>query len=154
VIVSPERVSLASSGYIFDIGIPIRQAAIGAIISATILHTALQTVNYPDVGLGDFRFLTSILTIASLGVIFSIQYLEHTRLRNASGVVLFYWLFLLIVFGIKLCSLISQHIYEKHLPYFISFCLGFVACTGSFSSTSTANSRLVELALTKFKRIA
>jgi ATP-binding cassette subfamily C (CFTR/MRP) protein 1 len=125
VIVSPERVSLASCGYIFDIGIPTRQAAIGALISAMIVQTALQIVNYPDVWLGDFRFWTSILTIASLGVIFSIRYLEHTRLRNASGVVLFYWLFLLTAFGLKLRSLILQHVYEKHVLYFISFCLGF-----------------------------
>jgi hypothetical protein len=104
---------------------PIRQAVIGALISTTVLQTAIQMVNYPDVWLGDFRFWTSILTIASLGVIFSIQYLEHTRLRHANGVVLFYWFLLVIVFGIKLRSLISQHIYEKHLPYFICFCLGF-----------------------------
>lgn len=100
-------------------------AVIGALISTTFLQAALQLVNYPDVWLGDFRFWTSALTIASLGVVFSIQYLEHTRLRNANGVVLFYWLFLLIAFGIKLRSLISQHIYEKHLLYFITFCVGF-----------------------------
>jgi len=118
-------VSLVSDGYCFDLGIPIHQAVIGALISTTVLQTAFQMVNYPDVWLGDFRFWTSILTITSLGVIFSIQYLEHTRLRHANGVVLFYWSFLLVAFGIKLRSLILQHIYEKHLPYFVTFCLGF-----------------------------
>jgi ABC-type multidrug transport system fused ATPase/permease subunit len=81
--------------------------------------------NNPDVWLGDFQFWTSISTVISLAVIFSIQYLEHTRLRYASGVVLFYWLFFLVAFGIKLRSLISQHIYEKEVPYFVTFCLGF-----------------------------
>lgn len=117
--------SLVSDGYFFDLGIPIHQAVIGALISTTVLQTAFQVVNYPDVWLGDFRFWTSILTITSLGVIFSIQYLEHTRLRHPNGVVLFYWSFLLVAFGIKLRSLILQHIYEKHLPYFVTFCLGF-----------------------------
>jgi ATP-binding cassette subfamily C (CFTR/MRP) protein 1 len=120
------NVSLVSDVYFPpDIGIPIHQAVIGVLISTTVLQTALQMINYPAVWLGDFRFRTSILTIASLGVIFSIQYLKHTRLRNANGVVLFYWLFLLVVFGITLRSLISQHIYEEHIPYFVTFCLGF-----------------------------
>lgn len=65
-----------------------------------------------------------MLTILSLGIIFWIQWLEHARLRNANGVVLFYWLFLLIAFGVKLRSLISQEIHEKHLPYFIAYCVG------------------------------
>ena len=61
----------------------------------------------------------------SLGVIFAIQWLEHDRLRNPNGVVLFYWLFILIALSVKLRSLISQQIYEKHLPYFIAYCTGY-----------------------------
>jgi ATP-binding cassette, subfamily C (CFTR/MRP), member 1 len=38
-------------------------------------------------------------------------------------VVLFYWLFLLIAFAVKVRSLISQGIYDTHLPYFIVFCV-------------------------------
>ncbi|KAK4974053.1 hypothetical protein LTR28_010611 [Elasticomyces elasticus] len=117
--------SLVSGGHVSDIGIPIHQVVIGVIIFTTVLQTALQMVNSPGVWLGDFRFWASILTIASLGVVFSIQYLEHTRLRSPNGVVLFYWLFLLVVFGVKLHSLISQHDYEKHVLYFITFCLSF-----------------------------
>ncbi|KAI9645824.1 ATP-binding cassette glutathione S-conjugate transporter ycf1 [Ciborinia camelliae] len=84
-----------------------------------------QAVNYPDVWAGDFRFWTSLLQIASLGVVFSIQWLEHTRLRNPNGVVLFYWLFLNIAYAVKLRSLISQQIYHEHLPYFIAYCVSF-----------------------------
>jgi ATP-binding cassette, subfamily C (CFTR/MRP), member 1 len=83
-----------------------------------------QILNYPDVWAGDFRFWTSVLTIISLGLIFWIQWLEHARLRNANGVVLFYWLFLLIALGVKLRSLISQEVHEKHPPYFIAYCVG------------------------------
>ena len=57
-------------------------------------------------------------------IIFTIQWLEHTRIRYPSGVVLFYWLLLLISFGVKLRSLISQQIYHTNLPYFITYCIG------------------------------
>jgi hypothetical protein len=39
-------------------------------------------------------------------------------------VVLFYWLFLLIAFGVKLRSLISQQLYYDQLPYFVAYCVG------------------------------
>jgi ATP-binding cassette subfamily C (CFTR/MRP) protein 1 len=97
-----------------------------AIAVSVAAQLVFQILNYPDVWAGDFRFWTSVLTILSLGVIFSIQWLEHTRLRNPNGVVLFYWLFILIAFSVKLRSLISQQIYNKHLPYFIAYCVGFV----------------------------
>jgi ATP-binding cassette, subfamily C (CFTR/MRP), member 1 len=100
------------------------QALIIAIAADVGVQLAFQILNYPDVWAGDFRFWTSVLTILSLGIIFWIQWLEHARLRNANGVVLFYWLFLLIAFGVKLRSLISQEIHEKHLPYFIAYCVG------------------------------
>lgn len=96
-----------------------------AIAISVAVQLVIQILNYPDIWAGDFRFWTSVLTVLSLGVIFSIQWLEHTRLRNPNGVVLFYWLFILIAWSVKLRSLISQQIYEKHLPYFIAYCIGF-----------------------------
>ncbi|KAI9818464.1 MAG: hypothetical protein M1827_000523 [Pycnora praestabilis] len=98
---------------------------IGALGVTTALQAALQIQYYPKVWVGDFRFWTSILTIISLAVIFSIQYLEHWRARQANGVVLFYWLFLLIGFGVKLRSLVARHTYENHLSYFVTFCVTF-----------------------------
>jgi ATP-binding cassette, subfamily C (CFTR/MRP), member 1 len=68
---------------------------------------------------------TTALTIASLLIIFAIQWVEHDRLRNANGVVLFYWLFLLIAFAVKLRSLISQQVYHSNLPYFATYTVGF-----------------------------
>jgi hypothetical protein len=97
-----------------------------AIAITFVVQLVYQILNYPDVWAGDFRFWTSVLTILSLGVIFSIQWLEHDRLRNPNGVVLFYWLFILIALSVKLRSLISQHIYEgKYLPYFIAYCVAY-----------------------------
>ncbi|RDW84670.1 putative multidrug resistance protein [Coleophoma cylindrospora] len=102
-----------------------KQILIVAIAASVLVQLVFQIINYPDVWAGDFRFWTSFLTVISLGVIFSIQWLEHSRLRNPNGVVLFYWLFILIAFSVKLRSLISQQIYENHLPYFVAYCIGF-----------------------------
>ncbi|ORY16179.1 multidrug resistance-associated protein 1 [Clohesyomyces aquaticus] len=96
---------------------------IGALVVTSAVQAALQIEYFKGVWMGDFRFWTTILTILSLGVIFSIQYIEHWRLRNANGVVLFYWLFLLIAYGVKLRSLISQGIQRTHLAYFVVFCV-------------------------------
>ncbi|KAH0538245.1 hypothetical protein FGG08_005164 [Glutinoglossum americanum] len=98
---------------------------IGALIASTLLQAALQIGYYQGAWLGDFRFWTSIFTIASLAVIFTVQFLEHTRSRNPNGVVLFYWLFMIIAYAVKVRSLISQQIYERHLPFFFNFCVGF-----------------------------
>jgi ATP-binding cassette subfamily C (CFTR/MRP) protein 1 len=102
-----------------------RQALIVAIAISVAIQLLFQILNYRDVWAGDFRFWTSVLTILSLGVIFTIQWLEHTRLRNPNGVVLFYWLLLLIAYSVKLRSLISQEIYNQHFPYFIAYCIGY-----------------------------
>jgi len=96
-----------------------------AIALATVAQLIIQILNYRDIWAGDFRFWTSVLTILSLGVIFTIQWLEHDRLRNPNGVVLFYWLFALIAFSVKLRSLISQQVYADHLPYFVAYCVGY-----------------------------
>jgi len=85
----------------------------------------IQIIRYKDVWFGDFRVWTTAITILSLFIIFTIQWLEHSRLRNANGVVLFYWLFILIAFAVKLRSLISQHLYVDEKPYFITYCIGF-----------------------------
>ncbi|KAK6601299.1 Metal resistance protein YCF1 (ABC transporter transmembrane region) [Botrytis cinerea] len=100
----------------------LKQAVIIGIATSVAVQLVIQILNYPDVWAGDFRFWTSLLQITSLGVIFTIQWLEHTRLRNPNGVVLFYWLLLNIAYAVKLRSLISQQIYHEHLPYFIAYC--------------------------------
>ncbi|PQE32064.1 abc metal ion transporter protein [Rutstroemia sp. NJR-2017a WRK4] len=102
-----------------------KQVLIVAIAASVAVQLAIQIISYPGVWAGDFRFWTSILQILSLGVVFSIQWLEHTRLRNPNGVVLFYWLFLLIAYAVKLRSLISQQIYHEYVPYFVAYCVGF-----------------------------
>lgn len=96
---------------------------IGALIITTALQAALQIEYFKGVWAGDFRFWTTIITILSLFVIFYIQYIEHWRSRNPNGVVLFYWLLLLIAYAVKLQSLVSQQMYRIHLAYFVIFCV-------------------------------
>lgn len=38
---------------------------------------------------------------------------------------LFYWLFLLLVYAVKLRSLVSQQLYITNLPYFVTYTVGF-----------------------------
>ena len=96
-----------------------------ALLFATTLQACLQALALPDTWFVDFRFWTSILTSGSLAVIGTVQYVEHWRSRQPNGVVLFFWLFLLIVFGVKLRSLVSQQAFRTRLPYFVSFCVSF-----------------------------
>ncbi|KAF2128318.1 multidrug resistance-associated protein 1 [Dothidotthia symphoricarpi CBS 119687] len=97
-------------------------ATLAALIATTAVQAALQVQYLKDVWAGDFRFWTSIATILSLGVVFYTQYVEHSRSRNANCVVLFFWLFLLIAYAVKLRSLIAQKLYEDHVAYFAVFC--------------------------------
>jgi len=97
---------------------------LAALIVDKALQAALQIEYYKEIWAGDFRFWSTIITIVSLCVIFYIQYVEHWRSRNPNGVVLFYWLFILIAFGIKLRSLIEQDIHKQHVAYFAVFCIG------------------------------
>ncbi|KAL7947345.1 P-loop containing nucleoside triphosphate hydrolase protein [Trichoderma barbatum] len=102
----------------------IKQTLLAGIIANVAVQFAFQIISYGSVWYGDFRAWTSVLLILSLSVVFAIQWLEHSRLRNANGVVLFYWLLLLISFGVKQRSLISQQLYAKNLPYFITYTVG------------------------------
>lgn len=77
--------------------------------------------NFKGIWAGDFRFWATILNLVSIGVIFYIQYIEHWRSRAPNGVVLLYWLFLLVAYGVKLRSLVSQHLHRTNLPYFVAF---------------------------------
>lgn len=73
----------------------------------------------PKTFFADFRFWSAILTLGSLGVILTVQYYEHWRSRQPNGVVLFYWLFFIIAFSVKLQSLVAQKAYIQHLPNFV-----------------------------------
>ncbi|KAJ5665324.1 Metal resistance protein YCF1 [Penicillium maclennaniae] len=92
---------------------------LASLIIVTALQAALQAETQPKTFWADFRFWSSIATLGSLGVIYVVQYYEHWRSRQPNGVVLFYWLFFIIAYGIKLQSLVSRKDYVNQLPYFI-----------------------------------
>lgn len=97
------------------------QVVLSALILVTGLQAALQAETYPQSWLVDFRFWTSVLTLASLGVIFTVQYYEHWRSRQPNGVVLFYWVFYIIAHVVKLQSLVARKTYEDRLLQFVIF---------------------------------
>ncbi|MCJ1476856.1 hypothetical protein MMC13_005525 [Lambiella insularis] len=107
-------------------------AVIGALAITTALQACLQIEAMPGKWFGDFRFWTSIISIGSLVVVGFVQYLEHWRSRQPNGVVLFYWLFFLIAYAVKLRSLVAQEAFHTRLPYFVTFCVSFGLATLEF----------------------
>ncbi|KJR80768.1 uncharacterized protein SPSK_04818 [Sporothrix schenckii 1099-18] len=103
----------------------IKQSLFGLVIADFVAQFIIQVLSFPDVWFQDFRPWTTVVTILSLAVVFAIQWAEHPRLRNANGVVLFYWLLLVLALTVKLRSLISQQIYSTNLPYFVTYSVGF-----------------------------
>ena len=97
------------------------------------LQACLEIEALPEIWFSDFRFWTSIITLCSLAVVGSVQYIEHWRSRQPNGVVLFYWLFLLIAYGVKLRSLISRHSFGHRPPYSITFCVSLTLAVLEFA---------------------
>jgi ATP-binding cassette, subfamily C (CFTR/MRP), member 1 len=108
------------------------QVVLVLVIAVHITQAALQVAYYKGVWAGDFRFWSTIITIISLSVIFQVQYVEHWRSRNPNGVVLFYWLLLIIALAVKLRSLISQGVHREHVAYFVTFTIGLALSTLEF----------------------
>ena len=99
-------------------------SVIGLILVDTAVQAALQINQLAGIWFGDFRFWTTIINLISFAVIFYVQYLEHGRSRVPNGVVLIFWLFLIIAYGVKLRSLVSQEQHKEYLPYFVTFTVG------------------------------
>lgn len=97
---------------------------LAALILVTALSAVLQVETQPKTFFADFRFWSSLATLASLGVIYAVQYFEHWRSRQPNGVVLFYWLFFVIAYAVKLQSLVARKEYLHQLPYFVCINLG------------------------------
>lgn len=95
------------------------QVVLAAIIFVTALQAAVQAETQPKSFWADFRFWSTLLSLGSLGVIYAVQYFEHWRSRQPNGVVLFFWLFFIITYGIKLQSLVSRKEYVSNVPYFV-----------------------------------
>ncbi|KAI6887500.1 ATP-binding cassette glutathione S-conjugate transporter [Hortaea werneckii] len=94
---------------------------LGTLMVVVALQAALQIERFAGVWYRDFRFWSTVLYLVSLGMVFGVQYVEHWRSRVPNGIVLVYWLTLLVVDGVKLRSLVSQQLHLSHVPYFAVF---------------------------------
>lgn len=90
-------------------------------ILVTALQSSLEVESHLNTWLVDFRFWSSILVLSSLGVIFAVQYYEHWRSRQPNSVVLFYWVFFIVGYAVKLRSLVARKVYRSSVPYFVTF---------------------------------
>ena len=97
------------------------RSILGLLILTTIVQTVFQVIDLQGSWIKDFRFYTSMVTLASLVVIYSVQYVEHYRSRQPNGVVLFYWVFFIITYATKLRSFVSRELYNTRLSYFVSY---------------------------------
>lgn len=93
-------------------------SVIGLLSAVTLVQAGFQVDRFPGFWYRDFRFWTTVLNLASFGVIGFVQWKEHSRMRHPHAVVLFYWAFLLIAYAVKLRSLISQEMFKWHVAYF------------------------------------
>ena len=96
------------------------QTLLALIFISTALQAVLQIQYHPYFWLQDVRFWAEASQLLSLGVISYLQYIEHQRSRVPNGAVLFFWLFFLIVYTIKLRSLVSQQSHVRHPAYFVT----------------------------------
>ncbi|KAK9767152.1 hypothetical protein K7432_003275 [Basidiobolus ranarum] len=67
----------------------------------------------------EISFVSNLITILSMFLIFTIHRLEHTRSRKASSVLLLYWIFRLFTNAIHLRTLIITNYHQKHSTEFI-----------------------------------
>lgn len=94
---------------------------LGLLILGTIVQASFQIASLGTSFAVDIRFWASIATLVSIALIAVVQYQEHWRSRQPNGVVLFYWLFLVLAYSVKLRSLISRQLWRTNLPYFVVF---------------------------------
>ncbi|RMZ75001.1 hypothetical protein DV737_g5549, partial [Chaetothyriales sp. CBS 132003] len=80
----------------------------------------------------DARFYISLGLLLSLAVVAAIHYLEHFRCRTPNGVVLFYWVFFVLAYAVKLRSLVSRQTYKHSLASFVAVNLTLGLATLAF----------------------
>lgn len=99
------------------------QIVLALVFLSTAVQTGILVAYYSDFWYEDIRFWASVATLLSIGIVSAVQVLEHKRSRVPNGVVLLYWLCFLVIYAIKLRSLVSQQAYTSYLAYFVTFCV-------------------------------
>ncbi|KAG2236972.1 hypothetical protein INT48_002041 [Thamnidium elegans] len=75
--------------------------------------------------IGNAQILSQGITILVTIFVIGLHHLEYTRNRVSSAVLLFFWLFVLIVDGVKLRTRIMNHEYETSAIQFALFALSY-----------------------------
>ena len=91
----------------------------GVLIVASFLLASLQ-VEYSPSWTEDIAFWTPILSCVALAVAFALHHYEHARSRVPLGVLLFYWVFVILVNGIQLRQSVSLQDYRHRLPRLVT----------------------------------
>ncbi|KAK3051700.1 hypothetical protein LTS18_012375, partial [Coniosporium uncinatum] len=117
---------------------------LGVVAACQVVLAGLQISYYPQVWAGDIRFWTSVLLVGALAAVGGVQYVEHWRSRTANGVVLFFYLFLIIAEVVKLRSLVARETHRVHTTYFVVYCVGLGAIVAEFALEWLVPKRLSE----------
>ncbi|EWC47816.1 hypothetical protein DRE_03016 [Drechslerella stenobrocha 248] len=97
---------------------------VGLLFLSTIAQVALQ-VEYIEGWAIDIGFYTTLLSLVPTAIAFTIHHFEHFKTTVSSGVLLFYWLINIVLYGIRLQNYIETHEYKTHVPIFIAFNISF-----------------------------
>ncbi|KAK9244743.1 P-loop containing nucleoside triphosphate hydrolase protein [Lipomyces tetrasporus] len=100
--------------------------ALVGLLAITTLGYAKQMINVYDDALMDVRLYASVLNFFGLCVAMYLHHLEHNRSRVANGVLLFYWLFVVLTDGARLVGFINREAHVKTPGFISTFGLSFI----------------------------
>lgn len=100
------------------------QVLVAVLFISTSYFAAIQ-FEYSPKWSADILVWTPLISAVAIAVAFAIHHFEHARVRVASGVLLFYWLFYVITHGIQLWQLTSMKEYKEHPPRYVAAAVNF-----------------------------
>ncbi|KAK7208586.1 P-loop containing nucleoside triphosphate hydrolase protein [Myxozyma melibiosi] len=100
--------------------------ALVALNALTVLGTARQMVDIYDDALLDVRLYAAVLSFFGYLVALYLHHLEHNRMRYANGVLLFFWLFVVLADGIRLVSFVNREAHILYPQFITAFGFSFI----------------------------
>ncbi|KAI8141790.1 multi drug resistance-associated protein MRP [Fennellomyces sp. T-0311] len=94
------------------------------LLLTSVASVVLRSINVPD-WLENAQILAQGVNVVVLVFAIALHHLEYTRNKVSSAVLLFYWLFVLIVDGIKLHTLVTLDEHSRDPTQFALFVVGF-----------------------------
>ncbi|KAK9370171.1 P-loop containing nucleoside triphosphate hydrolase protein [Lipomyces kononenkoae] len=96
------------------------------LLAITTLGYARQMINVYDDALMDVRLYATVLNFFALCVAMYLHHLEHNRSRMANGVLLFFWLFVILTDGVRLVGFINREAHIKNPGFISTFGFSFI----------------------------